>query len=186
MSGLCCTPTALSGLMRIERQTHADARGSFARLFCAQELAQVGWSVPVAQINHSVTSGRGTVRGLHYQLPPCAEMKLVSCVRGRVWDVAVDLRRDSPTFLRWHAQELAPDTGVALLLPHGCAHGFQVLSDEAEIVYCHSAPYAPQAQRGVHPSDPGLAIAWPLPVQRLSHGDATWPLLARDFAGVDP
>ena len=178
--------TVLAGVVQIQRRAHADARGSFSRLFCAEELATVGWSGPVAQVNHSVNTTRGTVRGLHYQRAPWAEQKLVSCVRGRVWDVAVDLRRDSPTFLLWHAQELSAQSGDALLIPEGCAHGYQALSDDAEIVYCHSSSFAPQAQAGAHPCDPRLAIVWPLPVERMSQRDAEWPMLAAEFAGVDP
>lgn len=184
MSALHCTPTELAGVWQVRRQAQTDARGSFVRIFCAAELVEVGWTGPVAQVNHSATTARGTVRGLHYQLAPWADMKLVSCVRGRVWDVAVDLRRDSPTFLRWHAQELSAQAGVALLIPKGCAHGYQALDDDAELIYCHSAPYSPQAQDGVHPSDPRLAIKWPLPVQQLSPRDATWALLSADFKGV--
>ncbi len=184
MSELLCTPTMLAGVTQVRRLAHADTRGAFARIFCAAELAGVGWTGPVAQVNHSVNTTRGTVRGLHYQLAPWGEMKLVSCVRGRIWDLAVDLRRDSPTFLQWHAQELTAQSGVALLLPQGCAHGFQALSDDAEIVYCHSMPYAPQAQAGIHPFDARLAIHWPLPVQGLSQNDANWPALTADFLGV--
>jgi dTDP-4-dehydrorhamnose 3,5-epimerase len=183
---LHCTPTALEGVLQVQRQIHADARGSFSRLFCAHELASVGWTGPLVQVNHSVNTARGTVRGMHFQHAPWAERKLVSCVRGRIWDVAVDLRRGSPTFLRWHAQELSAQAGIALLIPQGCAHGFQALSDDAEIIYCHSAAFVPEAQSGVHPCDPRLAITWPLPVQRLSQRDAQWPALAPDFAGVEP
>ena len=110
--------------------------------------------------------------------------RLVTRMRGRVWDVAVDLRRDSTTFLHWHAQELSAQSGVALLIPQGCAHGFQTLCDDAEIIYCHSTPYAPQSQAGLHPCDSQLAIDWPLPIQRLSPRDAEWPALAADFAGL--
>lgn len=184
VSHLHCTPTALAGVWVVHRQAHVDARGSFARLFSAAELSGVGWSGALAQVNHSRNTGRGTVRGLHYQSAPWAEKKLVSCVRGRIWDVAVYLRRSSPTFLQWHGQELSADTGVALLVPEGCAHGYQALSDDAEIVYCHSAPYVPQAQAGVHPCDPRLRIDWPLPVQRLSQQDADWPPMSPDFSGV--
>lgn len=177
-------PTKLAGVMQVCHLTHADARGSFSRIFCANELAGVGWTGPVAQVNHSVNIARGTVRGLHYQRAPWAELKLVRCVRGQIWDVVVDLRRDSTTFLQWHAQELSAQSDVALLIPHGCAHGFQTLSEDAEIIYCHSMPYVPQAQAGAHPCDPKLAIDWPLPVQRLSSRDADWPALAADFTGV--
>lgn len=172
--------------MLVRRRPHPDTRGTFARLFCADALAGAGWTGPIAQINHSVTTTCGTVRGLHYQQAPFAEMKLVSCVRGQVWDVAVDLRRDSPTFGHWHAQALSQQSGMAMLIPHGCAHGFQALSDDAELVYCHSAPYAPQAQHGVFPGDPRLAIAWPLPMHGLSERDAALPGLSADFTGIVP
>lgn len=181
---LTVTDLPLAGLKRVQRRLQADVRGVFARLFCAQELAAAGWQVPVAQINHSLTRGRGTVRGLHYQRAPHAEMKLVSCVRGEVWDLAVDLRAGSPTFLRWHAERLSAAEGTALLIPAGFAHGFQALSDEAELVYCHSAPYAPQAEAGLHVRDARLAITWPLPVQGLSPRDAGLALLTPDFEGV--
>lgn len=186
MSALRCTPTPLDGLLLVQRHAHEDARGSFSRLFDADALASVGWNAGVAQVNHSINTARGTVRGMHYQLTPWAEKKLVSCVRGRIWDVAVDLRRGSPTFLRWHAQELSAHLGVALLVPEGCAHGFQALCDEAEIIYCHSAPFVPGSQAGVHPCDPRLSIDWPLPVQRLSQRDNQWPDLGADFSGIDP
>jgi dTDP-4-dehydrorhamnose 3,5-epimerase len=186
VSELELSTTPLAGVMLVRRRSHLDNRGRFARLFCSDALAPAGWSGPVAQINHSVTTTRGTVRGLHYQQAPFAEMKLVSCVRGQVWDVAVDLRRDSPTFGRWHAQALSPASGLAMLIPHGCAHGFQALSDDAELLYCHSAPYAPQAQGGVFPGDPRLAISWPLPIDNLSERDAALPALATDFMGVAP
>ena len=120
--------------MRVQRQPLQDARGLFERMFCADELAAAGWTQPIAQINHSVTRQRGSVRGLHYQRPPHAEMKLVSCLRGEVWDVAVDLRAGSPTFLQWHAEHLSPSNACALLIPPGFAHGFQALTDDAELL----------------------------------------------------
>ncbi len=184
MGELLLSATPLAGVMLVQRSPHIDKRGSFARLFCAEAMARGGWSGPVVQINHSATAARGTVRGMHYQLPPHAEKKLVSCVRGRVWDVVIDLRRGSPTFLKWHGQVLSPDNGAALLVPEGCAHGFQALSDDAELVYCHSEAFAPLAQQGLHPFEPRLAIAWPLPVDLLSQSDAAWPALSGDFAGV--
>jgi len=184
VSELELSSTPLAGVVLVHRQLHTDSRGMFARLFCAEALAPSGWRGPIAQINHSVTAVCGTVRGLHYQQVPFAEMKLVSCVRGEVWDVAVDLRRDSPTFRHWHAQVLSPQSGVAMVIPHGCAHGFQALSDDAQLVYCHSAPYAPQAQHGVFPGDPGLDITWPLPMHNLSEWDAALPVLSADFKGI--
>ena len=174
----------LAGLKRVQRRLHADERGVFARLFCAEELAPAGWRGSIAQINHSLTRMRGTVRGLHYQRTPHAEMKLVSCVRGEVWDVAVDLRAGSPTFLRWHAERLKATEGTALLIPAGFAHGFQVLSEEAELVYCHSAAYAPLAEAGLHVREARLGITWPLPLQGLSARDAGFELLTPAFQGV--
>ncbi|MDE2615502.1 MAG: dTDP-4-dehydrorhamnose 3,5-epimerase family protein [Burkholderiales bacterium] len=184
MSSLIVTDLPLAGLKRIQRRLYGDERGVFARLFCSQELAPAGWGGPIAQINHSLTRTRGTVRGLHYQRAPHAESKLVSCVRGAVWDVAVDLRAGSPTFLRWHGELLNATEGTALLIPAGFAHGFQLLSDEAELVYCHSAAYAPQAEAGLHVRDVRLGINWPLPVQGLSARDAGFELLKPDFEGV--
>jgi dTDP-4-dehydrorhamnose 3,5-epimerase len=181
------TDTPLLGLRVVERQGIVDARGFLSRLFCADELAAAGWTQPVAQINHAYTRERGTVRGLHYQQEPHAEMKLVNCVRGEVWDVAVDLRAGSPTYLRWHAERLSADNQRALLIPQGFAHGFQVQAEEAELLYCHSAPYVPGADRGLNPLDPRLAIAWPLAVVNLSDKDRTRPLLevlGADFQGV--
>lgn len=176
--------TPLAGLQLVQRQKLQDARGFLSRLFCAEELAAAGWHGPVAQINHTCTRQAGTVRGLHYQKAPHAEIKLVSCLRGAVWDVAVDLRPDSPTYLRWHAEELSADNGHALLIPQGFAHGFQALADDSELLYCHSSAHAPQAEAGLHPQDARLAIAWPLPVQGLSPRDAGHPLMSADFEGV--
>jgi dTDP-4-dehydrorhamnose 3,5-epimerase len=181
---LTITDLPLAGLKRVQRQLHSDERGVFARLFCADELAAAGWSGSVAQINHSHTHPNGTVRGLHYQRPPHAEAKLVSCLRGEVWDVAVDLRAHSPTFLQWHAERLSAQDGTALLIPPGFAHGFQVLSEEAELVYVHSAFYAPQAEAGLNATDPTLAIMWPLPVHTRSARDLVLPRLTPDFKGI--
>lgn len=184
MSRLACTPLPLAGLHRVQRQPLADERGFFARLFCAEELAAAGWTQPVAQINHSHTALAGTVRGLHYQHPPHAEMKLVTCVRGEVFDVAVDLRHGSPTFLQWHAERLSADNGRALLIPPGFAHGFQALSDGAELLYCHSAAHVPGSEAGLHPLDSRLAIAWPLSPAGLSPRDAGQRALTEEFEGV--
>ncbi|TXI73711.1 MAG: dTDP-4-keto-6-deoxy-D-glucose epimerase [Limnohabitans sp.] len=184
MSRFTCQVLPLPGLVRVQRQPRADARGLFERLFCSDELAAAGWLQPVAQINRSITLQRGTVRGLHYQRMPHAEMKLVSCLHGEVWDVAVDLRPESPTFLRWHAEVLSPDNACAMLIPPGFAHGFQTLSDQAELLYLHSVAYAPDFEAGLNPLDPHLAVDWPLPVQGLSARDRDQALLTEDFEGV--
>ena len=178
------TALPLPGLVRVQRQPLADARGFFERMFCADDLAAAGWTQPIAQINRSLTRQRGSVRGLHYQRPPHAEMKLVSCLHGEVWDVAVDLRADSPTYLQWHAERLSADNGCALLIPPGLAHGFQVLADHAELLYLHSAAYAPEAEAGLHPLDSRLGLAWPLPVTELSPRDRSHAWLTDAFEGV--
>jgi dTDP-4-dehydrorhamnose 3,5-epimerase len=171
--------------MRVTRLRMEDERGFLARLFCAEELGDAGWAGPIAQVNLTRTRKAGTVRGMHYQLPPHAERKLVTCVRGEVWDVALDLRAGSPTFLQWHAQPLSEANDTALLLPEGVAHGFQALSDDAELLYCHSRPFTPEAERGIWPLDPRPAIAWPLPVSAMSDRDRQHPALDDAFRGVD-
>jgi dTDP-4-dehydrorhamnose 3,5-epimerase len=184
MSGFTITDLPLAGLKRVQRQRQGDNRGFLARLFCAEELAEVGWTKPITQINHTYTTMQGTVRGMHFQRPPRAEMKLVSCTRGEVWDVAVDLRVGSPTYLCWHAERLSAENGCALLIPEGFAHGFQALSDDVELIYCHSEAYAAQAEGGLNPNDPLLGIVWPLAIAKLSARDAGHALITADFEGV--
>lgn len=184
MKRLVVEDTPLAGLMRVRRTRLGDSRGFLARLFCADELAEAGWAAPVAQINHTRTLQRGSVRGLHFQDAPHAEKKLVHCLRGEVWDVAVDLRRGSPTFLHWHGEALSGENGVALLIPEGFAHGLQALADDVDMLYCHSVAYAASAERGLHPRDPRLAIAWPLPIAALSPRDEAHAFLGADFVGL--
>ena len=184
MNRFTVSDTVISGLKVIERQQIGDSRGFLARLFCAEELADAGWQKPIAQINQTLTEKKGTVRGMHFQYPPHAEMKLVSCLQGAVWDVAVDLRAGSPTFLQWHAQELSADNRRAYLIPEGFAHGFQTLTDDCELLYLHSDAYAPQAEAGLNPRDPELSIAWPLPVSEISARDEKHPMLDARFKGV--
>jgi dTDP-4-dehydrorhamnose 3,5-epimerase len=176
--------TALHGVAVVSRRRIEDSRGFFSRFFCADELRSSGWSGPVAQINHTLTRRRGTVRGLHYQMRPHAEDKLVSVLRGEVFDVAVDLRAGSPTFLQWHGETLSTANGRSLLIPAGCAHGFQTLDENTELLYLHSVPYAPGAEGGVHPLDPAVDVAWPLPPDGLSARDASFPFLDPAFQGV--
>jgi dTDP-4-dehydrorhamnose 3,5-epimerase len=184
MSRFKITELSMTGLKLVERQRLSDMRGFFTRLFCAEDLAEAGWETQIAQINHSYSHGRGTVRGMHFQYPPYAERKLVNCVRGKVWDVAVDLRVDSVTFLRWHAEELSAENGKALLIPEGFAHGFQALTDDVELLYCTSEAYHPEAEAGLDPRDPELAISWPLEITVLSTKDANHPQIDENFEGV--
>lgn len=186
MSRFTITATPLAGLMVIERQRLTDARGFLARMFCAEELAVIGWRKAIAQINHTFTMRRGTIRGMHFQYPPHAEMKLISCIRGEVWDVAVDIRSGSPTFLQWYGTTLSAGNCRALMIPEGFAHGFQALTDDAELLYFHSAAYHRKSEGGLHPLDPELAIDWPLPATELSDRDISHPPLHNGFEGVQP
>lgn len=174
----------LEGLQRITRQRLGDQRGFLSRLFCADEMAQAGWVMPIAQINHTYTQQKGTVRGMHFQNPPHAEMKLVTCMRGEIYDVVVDLRKGSPTFLHWHAETLSADNQQALLIPEGFAHGFQALTENVELLYCHSASHVADAEAGIQPTDANLNITWPLPISVLSARDTGHPLLTKAFTGI--
>lgn len=175
--------TPLADLKVVQSEPRRDARGTFVRLFCAEELRHLLGNRQVVQINHSTTSRAGAVRGMHFQRPPHAEVKMIRCLRGRVWDVAVDLREGSPTFLRWHAQELAQGDAQMFVIPEGFAHGFQALEPDSELLYLHTAFYHPPAEGGLRHDDPRLAISWPLPPQDLSARDQSHPLLDADFTG---
>lgn len=184
MSRFAVTDTPLAGLKIVERQNLGDSRGFLSRMFCAEELALAGWTKPIAQINLTMTSNRGTVRGMHFQQPPHSEMKLVNCVRGVVLDVAVDLRADSPTYLKWHAEELSAENRRSFLIPEGFAHGFQTLTDDCELLYFHSVPYAPGAEGALNALDPALAINWPLEITEMSERDRRHPILTEQFTGL--
>lgn len=184
MSRLDVINTPISDLVVVKRHQLGDSRGDFSRLFCAEELRVAGWNVPIAQINHTITRKRGTVRGMHYQHPPHAEMKLVMCLRGIIWDVAVDLRAASPNYLKWHAEELSATNNRAMLIPQGFAHGFQTLSEDCELIYLHSAAYAPHAEAGLNPKDGILAISWPIAINEVSTKDLQHAMLDQAFKGV--
>lgn len=184
MSRLQIIDLSLSDLKLIRRNPIGDSRGFLCRLFCAEELFAAGWSKPISQINHTLTMKRGAVRGMHFQNPPFAEMKIVTCIRGAVWDVAVDVRAESPTFLHWHAEELSEGNCHAMLIPEGFAHGFQAITDEAELIYCHSSSYNPKAEAGLNPKDPRLAIRWPFAITEISEKDEKHPMIDEHFRGV--
>jgi dTDP-4-dehydrorhamnose 3,5-epimerase len=174
----------IAGVRTLERRPRTDARGSFERLFCAIELGEAWGSAPIVQINRSSTARRGTVRGMHFQHPPYQETKIVSCLRGAVFDVAVDVRAGSPTFLQWHAEILSADNHRSLLVPRGCAHGFQTLADDCELLYLHDAPFRSDSEGGIHPLDARVGIAWPEAVRDLSERDSKHPPLTEAFRGV--
>jgi dTDP-4-dehydrorhamnose 3,5-epimerase len=177
-------PTHIDEVVVVESLLFTDHRGTFSRLFCQRELASILGQRSIVQVNHSCTLTVGAIRGMHYQYPPHAEMKLVRCLKGRVWDVAVDLRRGSSTFLRWHAEELTADNRRMLVVPEGCAHGFQVLDAGSELLYLHTNYYAPPAEIGVRFDDARISIAWPLPPTDLSDRDRWHPALPEDFGGL--
>ena len=176
--------TPVSDLKVIETELHNDERGFFTRLYCQEELREIVGKRQIVQINQSKTRTVGAVRGMHYQREPHAEMKLVRCIKGKVWDVAVDLRAGSSTFLKWHAEELSPENARMMIIPEGFAHGFQVLEKDSELLYLHTAHYAPSAEGGVRPTDPSLLIDWPLELRDLSDRDRNHPLLTSDFTGL--
>lgn len=184
MSQFEVTDLPLDGLKLIKRCRHKDNRGFLSRLFCANELYRFGWCKPIQQINYTSTLNRGTIRGMHYQRTPHAEMKLVSCLSGEVWDVAIDLRRDSKTFLKWYAVRLSEENGLSLLIPEGFAHGFQTLTDNVELIYCHSTQYAPAFESGLNFADKRLSITWPLEIFEISMKDSQHPLIDQNFLGL--
>jgi dTDP-4-dehydrorhamnose 3,5-epimerase len=171
------TPTPLGGALIIDLVPIADDRGYFSYLYCAREAAEHGIATGVAQVKLSYNKRKGTLRGMHYQVPPAAETKLVRCTRGAVWDVIVDLRPGSPTYLKSFGVELSAENHRALFVPALFAHGYQTLSDDAEVTYQVDEFYAPQHERGLRWDDPRLGLSWPLPVSLISPKDASWPLL---------
>lgn len=177
--------TPIPGLRYADVERLGDSRGAFARLFCDRELEPALGTRRIVQINLSRTVRVGAIRGLHYQWPPHAEMKLVRCLRGAVWDVSVDLRRGSATFLHWHAETLSGENGRMMIIPEGFAHGFQVLSPDSELLYLHTAHYTPASEGGISFREPRLAIGWPMPESDVSARDADHPALGTDFEGVE-
>jgi dTDP-4-dehydrorhamnose 3,5-epimerase len=176
--------TPIRGVFVAETAVLTDDRGSFTRFYCERELAPVLGVRRIVQVNQSRTAKAGTVRGMHYQKPPHAEMKFVRCTHGRVWDVALDLRAGSPTFLKWHAEELTGENMKMLCIPEGCAHGVQTLETGSEVLYLHTAFYEPSAEGGVRHDDPSVAIKWPMAAANISPRDQKHPLLDKNFRGL--
>lgn len=172
------TPTPLAGAWILDLELREDGRGFFARTFCAHEFVAHDMQPRVVQCNLSYNHRAGTLRGMHYQLPPSAEVKLVRCIRGEIYDQIVDLRPDSPTYLQSFGVTLSADNRRALYVPELFAHGYQALTDGAEVIYQVSEFYAPGVERGLRHDDPALRLSWPLPVTEISPKDATWPLIA--------
>ncbi len=176
--------TPLQGLVIVQRKSIEDRRGFFSRFYCADEFRVVGFNSPIAQINHSLTVRKGAVRGLHFQHLPYAETKIVSCIKGKVFDVAVDVRQDSPTFLQWHGEILSAGNDKSLLIPDGFAHGFQALIENCELIYLHTTPYKTDAEGALNVQDPRIAVEWPLDIAELSDRDRSHPFVKLDFKGI--
>ena len=176
--------TPLAGLIVVHRKIREDHRGYLSRFYCAEEFCTAGVDKPIAQINHTLTCKKGAVRGLHFQYQPYSEIKLVSCLKGEIFDVAVDLRQDSPTFLRWHGEILSAKNHKSLLIPEGYAHGFQALTPDCELIYLHTMAYHSEAEGALNVIDPKLNITWPLPINDLSERDSKHPFLRSDFQGI--
>jgi dTDP-4-dehydrorhamnose 3,5-epimerase len=167
--------TPIAGAYLLQLQPIADDRGWFGRGWCSRELGEHGLTGAMTQLNAAYTVREGTVRGLHYQLPPDDEAKLARCTKGRLFDVLVDLRAASPTRGRWAGYELTPENGLMLYVPEGCAHGYQTLAADTEMYYLTSKPYAPGSARGLRYDSAAVGIQWPLPVSVVSAADQAWP-----------
>ena len=185
MGKLTITKTPLSGLYVVETDAFLDHRGAFARWFCENEMKDILGNRHIKNVNFSRTVKKGSIRGMHFQKPPYAEMKMVRCIRGRILDVVVDIRKDSPTYLQHYAVELSAENMKLFVIPEGFAHGFQSLEDNSEIMYLVTEFYSPEAEAGLRFSDPTLAIDWPLEITDTSAKDAAHPLIADGFEPLD-
>jgi dTDP-4-dehydrorhamnose 3,5-epimerase len=178
-------PAPLHGAYLIDLERRGDDRGFFARFFCEAELAAQGLEGSIAQVNTSFSAKKGTLRGLHYQLPGSAEVKIVRCLRGALWDAIVDLRPDSPTFRRWFGARLDADNRTMMYVPRGFAHAILTLTEDVEALYLVSNSYAPQLERGIRWDDPAIGVEWPITPVEISPKDAAWPDLDPTFHGLE-
>jgi dTDP-4-dehydrorhamnose 3,5-epimerase len=178
------SPTPLNGSYIIDLEPRQDNRGWFARFYCKDEFKKIGHQKEWVQLNHSVTYLRGSLRGIHFQNPPYSEIKMVRCVAGKIFDVIIDLRKNSKTFLNWFGVELSSANKKMLYIPEGFAHGFQCLTDNCELIYFHSEFYSPVSESGIRYNDPLANIKWPLPVIELSQRDESHPYLDENFKGI--
>jgi dTDP-4-dehydrorhamnose 3,5-epimerase len=176
--------TSLRGAFVVQPDPFKDDRGFFARVFCKKEFSEIGHEGEFVQINHSMNTTKGTIRGLHYQIPPYAEIKLVRCISGKVFDVIVDLREGSATYLKFFSVELSDENMKMIYIPSGFAHGFQTLTDNAQLIYHHTAFYTPGFEGGINFRDPALKINWPFPPVNLSERDKSHKFLTIDFKGI--
>jgi dTDP-4-dehydrorhamnose 3,5-epimerase len=176
--------TPLQGAYLIEPEPYTDDRGLFARTYCKNEFARLNHKKEFVQFNHSKTLKKGTIRGMHYQLPPFSEIKLIRCIRGRVFDAIIDIRQDSATFLQHFTVELSEQNMLSLYIPEGFAHGFQTQEDNTELIYHHTAYYVPGHEAGIRYNDPLIGINWPLPVSEITEKDTNHKFLDKSFKGL--
>jgi dTDP-4-dehydrorhamnose 3,5-epimerase len=176
--------TNLAGSFTVQPALYKDDRGWFTRVYCKNEFSQIASHKEWVQINHSFSANMGTVRGMHYQMPPYSEIKLVRCIAGSVYDVIIDLRKDSPTFLQWFGAELSAANKTMMYIPEGFAHGFQSLSNNVELIYHHSQFYTPGSERGVMYNDITVGIKWPLPITDISERDKIHPPIDSTFKAL--
>ena len=176
-------PTILNGSFTIQLDPINDERGWFARYFCKKEFSTIGHNKEWVQMNHSFSLKKGTLRGMHFQKPPYSEIKLVRCIQGSVFDVIIDLRKDSPTFLKWFGAELSAENKLMMYIPEGFAHGFQTLEDNSGLLYMHTAYYSPEAEDGLRYNDPQVNISWPLEISEISMRDTNHDILEK-FNGL--
>lgn len=184
MSRFDFTPTLLDGVTLIKRKPIEDKRGFFTRFYCAEEFIAAGVNKNIEQINHTLTCKKGAVRGMHYQKPPHTETKVVSCLKGEIFDVAVDIRKNSPTFLHWHGEIITASNRRSLVIPEGFAHGFQALTDDCEIIYCVTTAYSAENECIINAIDPTIAVSWPQPITERSVRDSEQPNIDSTFTGL--
>jgi dTDP-4-dehydrorhamnose 3,5-epimerase len=176
--------TKIDSVKLIISKPFRDDRGFFNRIFCQNELEAIRPNIVIAQINHSMTKVKGTVRGMHFQYPPHMEMKVVRCIQGSIFDVAVDLRKNSPTFLQWYGEILSAENMKALVVPEGCAHGFQAMEDDVEMIYLHTKAYNKESEGTIRHDEPKVNIRWPCPLTTISEKDMSSSFITDDFRGI--
>ncbi len=176
--------TDIKDLFIIEPEPFEDGRGKFCRIFCLNELKEISHTKKIVQANQSLSKQKGTIRGMHFQYPPKAEIKIVKCIYGSVFDVAIDLRKKSPTFLQWYGVILSAENMKTMYIPEGFAHGFQTLENNSELLYFHTEFYSPEYEAGIRYNDPAINIKWPLEITNISKRDREHELISENFKGI--
>lgn len=176
--------TKLENVYVIEPEPFYDNRGWFQRLYCESELKKIGFNKKIVQINHSFTKEKGSIRGMHFQYPPMMEIKVIKCLAGSIYDVIIDLRKKSPTFLNWHSEIISAENMKMIYVPEGYAHGFQTLENNCEILYLHSEFYSPEYESGIRFDDPKININWPLELTQISERDKNHKLIDETFKWI--